>query len=193
MTCTRGGVGGERFPHRPPRYLVFPKGPPGRGRGGVFARWMAAEGAQVTRGDVEMRASTHHRAPASGPGGSPGDERGQELVEFALIASLLFLLIIAVIEFGFLIHSYNAIANVAREGARAGVVPAATVDGILNAARARAAGLNPGALSIGVSLDRDTVRVDVGYDHALLTGAMVQFFGGQPAVHLQTSSTMNRE
>jgi hypothetical protein len=67
------------------------------------------------------------------------------------------------------------------------------VDGIVSAARARAAGLNEGALSIGVDLQRRTVRVDVGYDHRLLTGMFVRFFGGNPSVHLQTSSTMNRE
>jgi Flp pilus assembly protein TadG len=45
-------------------------------------------------------------------------ERGGNLVEFALIASALMLLLTAIIYLGLLIYSYTAIANAARLGAR---------------------------------------------------------------------------
>jgi hypothetical protein len=48
--------------------------------------------------------------------------RGQALVEFALIAPLLFLLIIAIIEAGRLVFFYHLINEAAREGARYAIV-----------------------------------------------------------------------
>lgn len=50
------------------------------------------------------------------------DERGQALVEFALIAPLLLLLVLGVVEFGRAWHSYQVVTDAAREGARVAVV-----------------------------------------------------------------------
>jgi len=49
-------------------------------------------------------------------------DRGQDLVEFALIAPVLFLILFGIIEFGVAVWSYNTMAQAAREGARAGIV-----------------------------------------------------------------------
>ena len=49
-------------------------------------------------------------------------DRGQELVEFALVAPIIFLLLFALIEFGVAIWHYNTLAQAAREGARAALV-----------------------------------------------------------------------
>lgn len=48
--------------------------------------------------------------------------RGVSLVEFALLSPIVLVTILGLIEVGFIIHSYVAITNVAREGARAGSV-----------------------------------------------------------------------
>ena len=45
-------------------------------------------------------------------------ERGANLVEFALIAPLLVILVLGIIEFGLLFGEYNEIRHSAREGAR---------------------------------------------------------------------------
>lgn len=50
------------------------------------------------------------------------DKRGQALVELALVLPLLILIIIGMMEFGRIFHSYLLITNAAREGARLGVV-----------------------------------------------------------------------
>jgi len=47
-------------------------------------------------------------------------ERGQELVEFALILPLLLLLIVGIFEFGYIVFAYNTLSNAVREGARLG-------------------------------------------------------------------------
>ena|SRR5438128_502946 len=47
---------------------------------------------------------------------------GQSLVEFSLVLSPLLLVILGIIQFGFVFNSYVTITNAAREGARSGTV-----------------------------------------------------------------------
>ena len=51
-------------------------------------------------------------------------EEGAELIEFALVAPLLILLFAAIVDFGNMFRSFEAVTNAAREGARVGVLPA---------------------------------------------------------------------
>lgn len=53
-------------------------------------------------------------------------ERGQAVVEFAVVLPLLVLLLLGIMEFGRVIHSLLTIQNAAREGARLGITPDAT-------------------------------------------------------------------
>jgi hypothetical protein len=45
-------------------------------------------------------------------------ERGAELIEFALVFPLLLLLLLGMVDFGFLFQRYEVLTNAAREGAR---------------------------------------------------------------------------
>ncbi len=49
-------------------------------------------------------------------------ERGQSLVELALILPVLILVLLGILDFGRAFYAYNAISNAAREGARYGTV-----------------------------------------------------------------------
>ncbi|HQE06056.1 MAG: TadE family protein [Tepidanaerobacteraceae bacterium] len=49
-------------------------------------------------------------------------ERGQTLVELALVLPVIILILFGTLEFGRLFHSYIVITNAAREGARLGAV-----------------------------------------------------------------------
>ena len=53
-------------------------------------------------------------------------ERGAAAVEFALILPVLVLILFGIIEFGLLLYDQQVITNASREGARAGIVQAAT-------------------------------------------------------------------
>jgi len=66
-----------------------------------------------------MRLIRTSRQPAAVPGTS---ERGQSLVEFALVLMPLFLILLGIIQFGFVFNSYVTLTNSAREGARIGTV-----------------------------------------------------------------------
>lgn len=93
-----------------------------------------------------------------------GMERGASIVEFALVAPLLFLLLFGVIEFGRGIATYTAASTAAREGARyatavgespytAGVPRYIDCEGIEKAAEAKA-----------VMLNWDETQIEVVYD-----------------------------
>ena len=51
-----------------------------------------------------------------------GSQRGAAAVEFAIVCSLLFLLVFGIIEFSIMLYDKAVITNASREGARAGIV-----------------------------------------------------------------------
>jgi Flp pilus assembly protein TadG len=59
------------------------------------------------------------RSPHTPP---PAPERGQSLVEFALILTPLMLVLLAIIQFGFIFNAYVTITNATREAARTGTI-----------------------------------------------------------------------
>jgi|YNPBryunderm2012_1023409.scaffolds.fasta_scaffold79002_2 Flp pilus assembly protein TadG len=121
-------------------------------------------------------------------------EGGQELVELALVLPVLLLLLFAILEFGLVIFSYNAVSNVAREGARYGVAHPTDRVGIEATARAASRGLDPSHLSIAISYPGgNTIRVEARYDLTLFTGFVIQAVGGNPTMRLRSVSTMQIE
>jgi Flp pilus assembly protein TadG len=58
----------------------------------------------------------------SGRAAGPGSEAGQSLVEFSLILFPLFLILLAIIQFGFIFSSYVTMTNAARDAARFGTI-----------------------------------------------------------------------
>jgi len=50
-------------------------------------------------------------------------ERGAELIEFALVFPLLLLVVVGIVDFGFLFQRMEVVTNAAREGARIAVLP----------------------------------------------------------------------
>lgn len=130
-------------------------------------------------------------------------ERGQSLVEFALILPLLVLILMGVFDFGRAFFAYNAISNGAREGARYGIIhPDATdpsppyddPDTIEGRAVAQTFILDMNELTITVDTSQGTERGDplsvtMQYDFEALTPLISTIWGGG-ALSLESSATM---
>ena len=68
-----------------------------------------------------MRLVSTTRRPAAGPD-RRHDRRGQSLVEFALILTPLMLILLGIIQFGFIFNSYVTMTNAVREGGRTATI-----------------------------------------------------------------------
>jgi Flp pilus assembly protein TadG len=102
-------------------------------------------------------------------------ERGQNLVEFALMSPLLFLLVFGIIDFGIGLHSWITVTNAAREGARLAAVHA-TEDEIIAKVEDVAANIDEDRMDIVVTGEDpdiensgEPVTVEVTYEYDLMT------------------------
>jgi len=76
------------------------------------------------------------------------------MVEFALVAPVLIMLLLGIIQFGLLFNNWIEVTNAARDGARKGAVSRNSSSGVADAiaaARASAGSLNVSNMSITVS------------------------------------------
>jgi Flp pilus assembly protein TadG len=123
-------------------------------------------------------------------------ERGQDLIEYALILPVLALLLFGIMEFGLVIFSYNTIGDAAREGARYGAVhcpswsTTCNLTDISTAAKLLTTGLkqDAGHLTITPTHPTGTIRVEVLYKVDLIA-----FIVGSPSITLRAVSTMQTE
>jgi Flp pilus assembly protein TadG len=140
-------------------------------------------------------------------------ERGQELVEFALILPLLLLFLFGIIEFGIAVYRYNAVANIGREVARYGSIKpdsvkladpsdpnSAPIMAHINleiyprwatAVPTDTLTVTP-TLTLGNFIS-STVNVTVTYQHQFLTGPIMAIAGGNGQLTMRTVSTMHLE
>ena len=134
-------------------------------------------------------------------------ERGAAAVEFAIVAPLLFLLVFAIIDFGFAFHGWDAIQNAAREGARVGAVTP-NVANITARVRNASSFLDQSRMTVTVQCAKggsssfgtcgaagswaegDLVRVTVTYDYSYMT-PLPSFVGMGQTLH-ETSTTEAR-
>ncbi len=133
-------------------------------------------------------------------------QRGQQLVEFALLLPLLLLLLMGIIEFGIAVFRYDTIANASREIARYGIVHPKVDENeqeeimkqfVIDEMPRWTTGLISESLVITPtvidSVWRKTVFVTVTYEHQFLTGPVIASLGGNPNIQLRAISTMYSE
>ena len=131
------------------------------------------------------------------------DDRGQALVEFALIMPFLLLFLVGIVEFGRAWNQHQVITDAAREGARKAAVydPSITADSVENTVKRAlaAAGINPASATIAGQatwlLDSNqnaTVSSTLPY-RFIFFGALKQWTTGESTVQLRTSVTMRNE
>jgi Flp pilus assembly protein TadG len=121
------------------------------------------------------------------------DERGQTLVEFALVLPLLALVLFAVIQFGIVYNNYISLTDAVRAGARKGAVSRFVSDpnGTTRQAVVDSASGDLSTSSLGVTVTSDwqpgdTVTVQATYPYS------INLFGIVVASGNLTSRTVER-
>ena len=71
---------------------------------------------------VTSRSSSGPRPVVRGRASAGVGEAGQSLVEFSLVLMPLMLVLLGIVQFGFVFNAYVTLTNAAREGARAGTI-----------------------------------------------------------------------
>ncbi|MHB8626571.1 MAG: TadE/TadG family type IV pilus assembly protein [Aggregatilineales bacterium] len=116
--------------------------------------------------------------------------KGQAIVEFALVMPQVLLMLMGVIEFGWLVFNYTQIYNGLRESLRYGSVPSfSTTPAYEDCAGIRAA-IEGTAPNLGVTDAEITIRYDQGYYGAASTfvadcngsGGAFEFLNGNTAI-----------
>lgn len=135
-----------------------------------------------------------------GNGGRQSRERGQSLVETAVVFPVLLLLLAAVVDFGRAFDAYIVLTNAAREGARFGAVkPSLTVDQVKAVVVADVVGSGTNITQMadftadnvtvtGQAAGSEVVAVTVTYDFDLWFAGLI----GVPQVTLTKVSEMPR-
>lgn len=122
-------------------------------------------------------------------------EKGQNLVEFAMVIPIFLILVFAIVDFGMGFHAWITVTNAAREGARIGAVGAdsATIEArvVDTASSLVAADLNVTVVN-AQGAPGEAVSVDVSYDYDLITplsgvlGLIGGGFGSPITFHSET-------
>jgi Flp pilus assembly protein TadG len=129
---------------------------------------------------------------------------GQGLVEFALVISLLMLLLLGVVEFARAWNLHQVMTDAAREGARNAVVgttapPTSDIYAVVNSALARAqfdstvetTTITPDPIS---NTTGTPITVDITYPFEMrLIRGLLRWTTGQSQFTLRTSATMRKE
>ena len=128
-------------------------------------------------------------------------ERGQSLVEFALLLPIFLILLFAIVDFGLGLNAWITITNSAREGARAGAVGADAAT-ITQKVQDTSGALDMDKLTVTVTNAQGqpggSVVVDVDYQYDLITplSALMEFVSGNtigPTLNLSSTADMRLE
>lgn len=136
-------------------------------------------------------------------------EYGAELIEMAIVAPLLMMLLAAMFDFGFAFRNWEVVTNAAREGARIGVLPGYNCSpgaGVAGDVEARVQDYMTGAgfpntsdytIEVGTttvgSFTSCVVRVSM-FQQLSSLGVIAQFFGGNfTSIPLVAAAVMRTE
>ena len=135
-------------------------------------------------------------------------QKGQALIEFALVLPVLLVILLGIVEFGLILYNQHVITNASREGARYGIVvhaPRRTVgeiEVVVDAycgenlvtfgAGSPITNVEPESGSTSGSLFGEDLTVEVAfhYDFLVLPNFLLDLFGG---MDLQAHTTMKYE
>lgn len=120
------------------------------------------------------------------------NQKGQALVEFALILPILLLLVMGILQFGMMLSTYLTIENASREGARKGITgsPDAEIRQIITDT---SPSLNASNLSVSITPgdaarnSGDTITVRITYSYQLTVPIISSLFNNSVVLNGQTS------
>ena len=150
----------------------------------------------------------HHAKPdVTGRRRPRNGEAGVELIEFALVFPLLLMIVLGIVDFGFLFQRWEALTNAAREGARVAMLPGySTIDvedritNYLAAGGVPTTGGNPAVTVTATTISQGaatwpatTVALSYDHDYIFVNGIVGWFGGSLGTTTLQTSATMRNE
>jgi hypothetical protein len=121
--------------------------------------------------------------------------KGQELLEYALIAPIFLLVLLVILDLGRITYTYSVVQNAAREGARYGAVHPDNWTGIQTAVNRLALGVPTNPPQVVVyedSLQMKTIRVCVVADFHAITPVIATILGTDP-ITLHGCSSMHVE
>lgn len=134
--------------------------------------------------------------------GSARSERGQALVEFAIVLPMLLLLLLGIVDFARAWNVFEVLTDAARAGARVAVVdqPSTTEQDVRNtiveAGQRTAISIDPADITItGFHAGRGTqATVRVEYDYELKwVGALLGLVSGDRTITMATEFAMRNE
>ncbi len=127
-------------------------------------------------------------------------EKGQNLVEFAMVVPIFLILVFSIVDFGMGFHAWITVTNAAREGARIGAVgaDAATIEArVVDTASSLAADDIDVTVVNAQGAPGEAVSVNVEYDYELITplANLLGIFGGglAPPITFHSESEMRIE
>ena len=120
------------------------------------------------------------------------NQKGQSLVEFAIILPILLLLLFGIAEFGMMLNSYLTIQNVAKEGARLGIIGGSDIE-IIALIRTTSPNLTAADMNVTITPSQanrksgDTLQVTVTYNYHLTVPIISSIVGNIIVLTSQTS------
>lgn len=124
------------------------------------------------------------------------NEKGQSLVEFALLVPLLILILMSIIEFGLFFNSFIIISNSTREGARLGSLGGTDIEIELRI-KETATALDSNKMTISITPNYgsrsrgDMITVKVTYDYVLISPIVSEILS--PSINLVSDTSMRME
>lgn len=110
------------------------------------------------------------------------NKKGQSLVETAIVLPLVLLLLMAIIDFGFLFNNYIVISNASREAARKGSLGGTDTE-ITQLIQSYTTTLDPSRLSIQIypaesqRFHGSEIKITLQYDNRLITPVIGALLG----------------
>jgi Flp pilus assembly protein TadG len=120
-------------------------------------------------------------------------ERGQDMVEFALILPVLMLVLLGIFDMGRVTYYASVLHNAAREGARYSSLFPEDADGAIAAAESFAIGIPLDEFEVIVATYPVTIQVTTAYTMPFVTPLIGAFFSDENVIPLSSQATMHRE